>query len=219
MSDASRRDRDWDALAADVDADAAARAAVYEQLAATMTEPGDDLYAALDDDRFGAELRELVGRTALDVSVPELGTDDDYDTACARFNDLFHVGTGDGGPPVPPYETSYRDDVSWRDVNVDLARAYDYFGLEVDTETRDHHDHVRLELSFAGYLCRREAAVGDGAADARLDFHDRHLASFLDAMADRVASEPGAGVYEPLLSFAAAFADRDRADLAGRAEP
>lgn len=221
MSDAAPA-RDWDALADDLDEAAVARAAVYERLAATVSEPDRPVYESFADDRFAADLRELVGESGLDIAVPTMETDGDFETTCARYNDLFHVGhsaDSDTGAPVPPYESTYRDDASWNEVNVDLARAYDYFGLGVDTDSREHHDHVRLELDFAGYLCRREAAVGDGAARARLDFHDRHLAGFLEAMADRVAEQPSPGVYEPLLTFAAAFAAADRDELDRRCGP
>lgn len=221
MSDADPA-RNWDELAADLDEAAVARAAVYERLAATVSEPDRPVYESLANGGFAADLRALVAETGIDVDVPTIETDGDFETTCARYNDLFHVGhsaDSDTGAPVPPYESTYRDDASWNEVNVDLARAYDYFGLGVDTDVREHHDHVRLELDFAGYLCRLAAAVEDGAARARLDFHDRHLAGFLESVADRVAVQPRPGVYEPLLAFAAAFAAADRDELNRRCEP
>jgi DMSO reductase family type II enzyme chaperone len=221
---------DWDRLADEIDRDAAARAGVYAALAKAMDEPSEELAAAMASGGFAAGLRDLVAKTDLDVSVPAIETEDDHETLCARFNDLFRVGHArytdrtDGsleasGPPVPLYESSYREQVSWNDVNLDLARAYDYFGLEVDQSNRQHHDHARLELGFASYLCRREAAVDETAARARLDFHDRHLGVLATGMREAIEDEPGTDVYGPLLAFFEAFVDADVEDIAGRVEP
>jgi len=97
------------------------------------------------------------------VEAPALATDDDYETLAARYNDLFELGYSEytdrtdgsldsSGPPVPLYESKYRPDQSWNDVNLDLARAYDHYGLEIDQDRRDNHDALRYELEFAGYL-------------------------------------------------------------------
>lgn len=213
----------------DLDGDAAARGAVYALLARAFTEPDPDLHEALASGALDEECRGLVGRTALDVSVPDLTTDDDRERACARFNDLFVLGHAeyedrtDGsldaeGPTVSLYESAYRSEVSWNDVNLDLARVYDYFGVEVDTDRRENHDHLRLQLEFAGYLCRREAAVDEDAAHARLDFLDRHLAVVVEGVADALAEEPGTGVFGELAAFAEAFVAADTDDLADRVE-
>ena len=122
------------------------------------------------------------------------------------------------GPDVPLYESAYREEVSWNDVNLDLARAYEYFGLEVDTDDRDNHDHLRLQLEFAGYLCRREAAVDPEVAAARLDFHDRHLRVVTRGVVDALDEEPGTGFYGQLGTFLDRFTAADVADLADRRE-
>ena len=153
-----------DAIVESVDTETGARGAVYALAARAFAEADDDLYGALADGSFDEEFGALVSRTGLDVDAPDLVVDDDHDTLAARYNDLFVVGYSevidgtDGtidsqGPPVSLYESGYRSEVSWNDVNLDLARAYEYFGVEVDQEDRKHHDHVRLELEFAGYLC------------------------------------------------------------------
>ncbi|WP_459192030.1 molecular chaperone TorD family protein [Halosimplex sp. J119] len=213
----------------DADRDAAARGALYALAARAMTEPDDELYEALDSGALDRECRRLLDRTELDVAPPDLTTDDDRETVSARFNDLFVVGhteyvdRTDGtidaeGPTVSLYESSYRPDVSWNDVNLDLARAYDYFGVEVDTERRENHDHYRLELEFAGYLCRREAAVDPDAARARLDFLDRHLAVLAEGVADALDGEPGTGYYGELADFCRRLVAADTDDLADRVE-
>ncbi|WP_226013456.1 molecular chaperone TorD family protein [Halomicrobium salinisoli] len=231
---------------ASVDADAAARGALYALVARGMTDPDPELYDALASGALDDECRRLLDRTTLQIAPPDLTTDEDRETVSARFNDLFvvgHAADGDGangtvdadGPAVSLYESRYRSDASWNDVNLDLARAYDYFGLAVDEERREHHDHLRLELEFAGYLCRREAAVdadgaasgasrppaehpADGAARARLDFLDRHLVVLADGVADALAAEPGTGVFGELTDFCRRLVEADANDLADRLE-
>lgn len=236
MSDADSRAsapeghlKDPDAPPTDADRDAAARGALYALVARAMTEPDADLYDALESGALDRECRRLLDRTTLDVEPPDLTTDDDHETLCARYNDLFVIGhttvedRTDGtidstGPSVSLYESGYRPEASWNDVNLDLARAYDYFGVEVDTDQRENHDHLRLELEFAGYLCRREAAVDDGAARARLDFLDRHLAVLTEGVADALADEPGTSYYGELGAFCRRLVAADTEDLAARLE-
>jgi len=213
----------------DTDRDAAARGALYALVARGMTEPDEELYDALESGALDRECRRLLDRTALDVTPPDLTVDDDRETVCARFNDLFVLGhttvedRTDGtvdaeGPSVSLYESAYRPEASWNDVNLDLARAYDYFGVEVDTERRENHDHLRLELEFAGYLCRREAAVDPDAARARLDFLDRHLAVLSEGVAAALKDEPGTGVFGELADFCRRLVTADTGDLADRLE-
>jgi DMSO reductase family type II enzyme chaperone len=214
---------------ADADPGEAARGAVYALLARALAHPDDDLYAAVESGALDSECRALVERSGLDVAPPDLTSEDDRETLSARYNDLFVVGhtvyedRTDGtidaeGPPVSPYESAYRPDAAWTDVNLDLARVYDHFGVEIDTEERDHHDHARIELEFAGYLCRRAAAVDGDAALARLDFLDRHLGVLADGLAEAMAAEPGTGIYGELAAFAERFVAADTADLADRLE-
>ena len=222
-------DRDPEAPPTDADRDAAARGALYALVARAMTEPDEDLYAALESGALDRECRRLLAKTSLDVEPPDLTTDDDRETVCARFNDLFVIGhtsvedRTDGtidatGPDVSLYESAYRPEASWNDVNLDLARAYDYFGVEVDTDRRENHDHLRLELEFAGYLCRRAAAVEDGAARAHLDFLDRHLAVLTEGVAEALADEPGTGYYGELGAFCRRLVAADTDDLAAKLE-
>jgi DMSO reductase family type II enzyme chaperone len=214
-------------LADDIDTDAAARGTVYGLAARAFTEPDQELYDALASGDLADEFAELLDRTALDVDPPALGTDDDRDTVRARYNDLFVVGYSevidrtDGtiesqGPPVSLYESDYRPEVSWNDVNLDLARAYEYFGCQVDQDDRDNHDNLRIQLEFVGYLCRREAAVDPDVARARLDFHDRHLRVVVDGVASALAEEPGTGYYGTLADFLDRFSAADVEDLAER---
>jgi DMSO reductase family type II enzyme chaperone len=206
-----------------------ARGAVYGFLATAFEAPGERFHAVLRDGEADDRIGALLGRTGLDVDPPDLHTDDDYETLCARYNDLFVLGYSevldptDGtidsrGPPVPPYESSYRDEVSWTDVNLDLARAYEYFGVDVDTEERENHDYAPLILEFAGYLCRLEALGKDEVADARLDLLDRHVRPLVEGLAGALDDEPGTGVYGDVAALADRFTGAEVADLAARRE-
>ena len=216
-------------LAEDIDAQAGARAALYALSAKLFTDPGEDLYRDLASGDLDRTVQRLVDRSGLAVSPPDLTVDEDHETLSARFNDLFVVGYSevvdrtDGtmdnyGPPVSLYESDYRSEVSWNDVNLDLARAYEYFGCSVDQETRRNHDHLRLELEFMSYLCRREAAMEADTAQARLDFHDRHLRVVVSGVADALDAEPGTGLFGRLAEFLDRLTAADVEDLADRSD-
>jgi DMSO reductase family type II enzyme chaperone len=209
--------------------DAGARGGVYALAAQTFDQPSESFYRELETGRVDDQFAALVDRSGLDVGPPDVTVADDRETMAARFNDLFVVGYAevvdktDGtvdseGPPVSLYESDYRPEVSWNDVNMDLARAYDYFGCQVDQENRRNHDHFRLQLEFMGYLCRREAAVDPDVAAARLDFHDRHLRVITDGIAEALEAEPGTGIYGRLASFLDRFTAADVEELANRTE-
>ena len=213
----------------DLDVDAAARATLYRALAHAFRHPDEGFHEAAAEGTLEGELRECIDRTTLELSAPDCTTDDDYERLAARYNDIFELGYSeytdrtDGsldaeGPPVPLYESKYRPDRSWNDVNLDLARAYDYYGLEIDQDDRDNHDALAYELEFAAFLARREAAVDESAATARLDFHDRHLGHLAAGVADRLADEPGTGIYGRLGEFMEQFVRADRNNLAERLE-
>jgi DMSO reductase family type II enzyme chaperone len=202
---------------------------VYALAATLFDEPDEAVYDRLAAGHVDAACRELVDATELDVTPPDLTVEEPHDLLCARFNDLFTVGYAeytdrtDGsldtdGPPVSLYESAYRPEASWNDVNLDLARAYDYFGLEVDQSARDNHDFLPYLLEFAGYLARWEATGSDDAARARIDFHDRHLHVLADGLADRMAEEGGTGIYGELASFLDRFVAADQDALAARFE-
>lgn len=219
-----------------VDEATAARGNVYALAASAFVEPSQGIYERFADGSLDEATATLVDRSGLDVDPPDLAVEDDRETLAARYNDLFVVGYAevidgtDGtiesqGPPASLYESTYRSDVSWNDVNLDLARAYEHFGCEVGGDERRHHDHVRLELEFAGYLCRLAAADGDDPAGdgepanldrARLDFHDRHLSVLASGLRSALDEEPGTGVYGRLARFLDAFVAADVDDLAVR---
>jgi DMSO reductase family type II enzyme chaperone len=215
---------------AELDPDAAARGTAYALLASAFEHPDEDLYGALAGGDLREGLSDLCDRTPLAVSPDGIRTDDDYDTLCARYNDLFVIGYSeyedrtDGTlstdePPVPLYESAYRPEASWTDVNLDLARAYEYYGLRPAASDREHHDYLGLLLEFAGYLARREAVEdGPDAARARLDLLDRHLRILVEGIAERVEEEPNTGAYGRFARFLDEFTAADRAALADRLE-
>jgi DMSO reductase family type II enzyme chaperone len=217
----------FERLREQVEGEAGTRGAVYALAARTFQQPDEVLFRALDDGTVSDEFGRLLDRSGLGVAPPEFAIEDERELLAARYNDLFVVGYSevvdktDGtvdnfGPPVSLYESDYRPEVSWNDVNLDLARAYEHFGCRVDQDTRRNHDHVRLQLEFMGYLCRREAAVDDSVAAARLDFHDRHLRVVMGGIREALAAEPGTGPYGELAEFLDRFTAADVADLDDR---
>jgi DMSO reductase family type II enzyme chaperone len=220
-------DADLRTIADDVDTEAGARGAVYALAARVFDDPGEALYSALDEGRVHDQFAALVKQSGLDVESLDATVSDDRETLAARYNDLFVVGYSevvdptDGtiesqGPPVSLYESDYRPEVSWNDVNLDLARAYEYFGCQVDQDQRRNHDHIQLQLEFMGYLCRREATVDPDVAAARLDFHDRHLRVVCEGVAEALDEEPGTGLFGRLADFLDRFSAADVDDLAAR---
>jgi len=122
-----------------IDDETVARGSVYALAAAAFTEPSQGVYEHFADGSLDDAVATLVEQSGLDVEPPDLTVEDDRETLAARYNDLFVVGYSevidgtDGtvenqGPPVSLYESTYRSDVSWNDVNLDLARAYEHFG-------------------------------------------------------------------------------------------
>ncbi|WP_435365939.1 molecular chaperone TorD family protein [Haloarchaeobius sp. DYHT-AS-18] len=215
------------------DREAAARGALYGLCATLFREPSASVHERLASGEVTETGAELVAVSGLDIDPPDLGTDDDHDTLCARYNDLFTVGYAeyedrtDGsldsqGPPVSLYESRYRSEVSWNDVNLDLARAYEYFGVEVNQETRDNHDFLPYLLEFAGYLARQEAVAADDEgrdlARARLDFLDRHLRVTVPGVAESMAAQSGTGLYGVLADFCDRLSRADQQALAARFE-
>ena len=196
----------------EVDTTLASRATVYGLLVRLFDEPDERVHEAIDDGSLSTELATLVVRAGLEIDPPQLEADDDLPTLKARFNDIFEVGVPK--PPVPLYESSHRDDVSWHDLNLDLARAYDYYGLDVDDSNREDHDNLRLQLEFASYLARREAIGDSDARVARRDFLDRHLTVFTQQLRDAIESEPNTGVYGDFVEFLEAFVTAEHRELA-----
>lgn len=214
-----------DRSGAGYDHDAAARSALYTLLARAFDNPDEELHAAATDGSLAAEVKTYLDRSTLVIEPPALETDQPHEGLCATYNGLFTLGHAEytdrtdgsldsSGPPVPLYESKYRD-ASWEDVNADLARAYDHFGVRVSSEQRDHHDNVRLELEFAAYLARREAAGERGAGKARRDVLDRHLEPFATALADRLEEVDG-GFYAAVADLLARVVVGDLADLRAR---
>ena len=191
------------------DEESAIRGAIYGLLAGLFEEPDTETLAGLQSGDVGEQLADLVAMSELEVDVPDLVPEDDETLLKARFNDLFAVGYPE--PPVPRYESAYYSEGQWESINVDLSRAYDYFGVSVDQTEREHHDHLLLELEFAGYLSRL-AAVDDepSVRRARRDFLDRHLQGLAEGMDETIQEEVETGIYEDLVRFLAAFV---RADL------
>ena len=192
----------------------AAVGTVYNVLARLFEEPTAALFDALDEGTLQTELEAYLETAGFDeaVTVPDLSPEDDRDLLAARFNDIFVVGYPE--PPVPLYESAYYSESQWEGVNVDLARAYEFFGVSIDEEEREHHDHLVIELEFAGYLARL-AAIEDreDVRNARRDFLDRHLQEFAENLQSAIEDEPETGIYDDLVAFFLEFVEADRRGL------
>ncbi|WP_181687003.1 molecular chaperone TorD family protein [Halorhabdus salina] len=210
-----------------VEPDPAARGVLYQTLARAFEHPTEEFHAGLTDGRIETGLSDAITVTPLEVTVPALSLEEDSQQLSARYNRLFALGMAavtdrtDGsvekdGPAVSLYESSHREDATWETINVDLARAYEYYGLSVDTDERDHHDNLGLQLEFAGYLARREALGEDDAAAARRDFLDRHLTVFAESLRDSLAEPAVAGIYADLATILERVVSADHADLTDR---
>lgn len=198
-----------------VDERVAARGTVYGTIAGLFEEPEEDVFENLANGAMSDDLSLLVDQSGLEVEVPTLVPSDDYDLLCARFNDIFEIGYPD--PPVPLYESEYRENGNWDETNMDLARVYDFFGVSVDDSQREHHDHLQLELEFVGYLGRLAATTEDiGVRKARLDFLDRHLVPFLQGIESAIQEETNTGIYTDLVVFGTKFAAKDLSELESR---
>lgn len=211
-----------DAGSAGYDHDAVARSGLYALLARAFDNPDPEFHAAAADGSLTTEIDTYIEQSSLSVSASGIETTQTHEQLCGTYNGLFTIGHAeyvdrtDGsmeseGPPVPLYESKYRD-ASWEDINVDLARAFDHFGVSVDTEQRDHHDNIRLELEFAAYLARREGVGEAGAGRARRDLLDRHLQPFATALVDRLADVEGE-FYADLARLLVAVVERDLTHL------
>ena len=219
MSDVATR---HDAADDTYDRDAAARSALYALLARAFDNPDRELHAAAANGDLTGEVDAYLERSSISIERPDLETGRDYEELCGVYNRLFTLGHAeytdrtDGsldseGPPAPLYESKYRD-TDWNTINVDLARAYEHYGLSVSGDERDHHDNLRLELEFGAYLARREAAGEADAARARRDFLDRHLVPFATAL-ERQLEDFEAGFYADLTRLLERIVTSDRRDL------
>ena len=193
-----------------VDTESGARGAIYGLLAGLFEEPDRETYEALAAGEVGDQFDSWVDTAGFEaLEVPDLETTDEYDLLCARFNDIFAIGYPD--PPVPLYESAYATEGQWESINLDLARAYDYFGVSIDESEREHHDHLVVELEFVGYLARLAATEGrSDLKQARVDFLERHLVDLAEHLEEGIADEVETGIYEDLVAFLAAFVRADR---------
>ncbi len=207
----------------EIDKKAASKGGIYTLLSHCFPPPEQNFYESLKSGELEKEIKNLLETSGLEIDF-SFSLDDDYDILNARYNDLFIVSFSryknrtigeleTEGPTVPLYESSYREGSSWKEINLDLARAYDYFGLEMDDSYREHHDHIRLQLEFAGYLCRLESFGEKSARKARLDFLDRHLRVLTDNIYKNLKKEPGTGIYENFANLLDSFTKKDREDL------
>ena len=126
-----------------------------------------------------------------------------------------------GGAACLPYESVYvepgRQAAGW--VMALLEREYATAGLALSPVMNEPPDHVAVELEFMAFLCGQETEAWKmkAAEDAtralkrQAVFLGRHLGLWFPALAERVATTDGKGVYSLVTGTARAFITHDQA--------
>lgn len=180
---------------------ALARCAVYVALAMGFEPPGQGgVQSRLANPRGARELAAALAAAgtaagaveALATRRPEV---DDY-------RRLFgHTARGS----APPYGTEYGRDTLFQQPQrlADIAGFVAAFGMRLDETAHERVDHVRCQLEFLAFLCRKEAhamETGDGEAltevrKAQRLFLRDHLGRFAPALGERLRREDPEGFY------------------------
>lgn len=159
-------------------------------------------------------LRERIGigeaipyAAGLDALLAEV-VDAELDRLQAEYSGLFEVGSQ--GPPAP-----IREDLQTGQrggTREDVVRFYDFFGYRLGEKFAWQPDHLSVELEFMHFLCFREAR-GEGNALSfqlgQLDFTQRHLARWVPAFAETVATLAPGSLYARAMGAVARFVAGD----------
>lgn len=115
------------------------------------------------------------------------------------------------GPPkpaAPPWETMYAQpgqvgEIGFGRATVAMQGLLAEAGLALAGESNQYADHLGIELLYLSELCRRRAAVADGAdAEARLRaFAREHPGVWAPAFRDQVAAAAPDGYFAPLAAL------------------
>lgn len=193
-----------------------ARAAALRALARGFTYPDRGFQEELAQGKFRSETLtalEALGKSTsgVDPEAPLLealpGAEAQPDSLEGEYTYLFFRNV-----IVPPYETSYAPQQSFRRVRelADIASFYAAFGFKVSPERGELPDHVGAELEFLSLLYikeayareqgwRREARV---CAQAREKFLREHLGGWMPAFAKKLQEQARLPFY-PALALAA----------------
>ncbi|MBI2431747.1 MAG: molecular chaperone TorD family protein [Candidatus Hydrogenedentes bacterium] len=151
-----------------------------------------------------------------------------------EFMQLFKVP---GGRYVAPYESVFRDtrEIEGKQVcgllmgqaAIDVQKWYQLAALELAPGSRELPDHIALELSYVGHLCRKEQEfLACGNLDSlnrtwemQRDFLAGHLAVWIRPLRDTIWEKSEHGYFRALAEFLVDFVSKDLATLEGLLGP
>ncbi len=204
----------------DVSGGAELRSELYRTLAASFRFPSREFFEAVASGEFQAAFLRLLRAAPFQVPHLELtlhpfaGLDGDLDKLCSEYIRLFEVGNERSKPPCPLYGGEYA--VRPRlDVMEELVRFYGYFDLALSDSDRELPDHISVELEFLHYLAFRESHSLDSGGDyhslrrAQADFIERHPASWIPRMRERLEAHRAPAFFLGLVALTAAILNAD----------
>ncbi|MFH0794201.1 MAG: molecular chaperone TorD family protein [bacterium] len=170
--------------------EAAARWTFFHDL---LRPPGKEQWAWLREPRVQTAWALL----AAEVGLPEtLPLPICFEAFEQEYLNAFEVGAPEPLCPLIESHWNKRDPVP-RILHENIL-FYKQFGLELKSTSNETADHLRHQLGFLAYLCRREAdalaipesaATAEQFAAARHDFLTRHTAYWLPLAAARINRE------------------------------
>lgn len=207
------------------------RAALYHRIARLVLAPPDE--DAVSDLRRGA------GRAFLDLLAAAPGAG----TAVAAMRGVLEHGTarqaaarigaahallfdGAGGPEsVPPYRSVFSDPsgLLCREATAQMERLLRQHRLRLDPHVHEPADHLAIQLEAMAQLVLRSAEAvecgdlppdeTDPLLDEQASFAAAQLASWMPALAARIAGADPTGWHAGLAAALAAFVESDLAYL------
>jgi len=198
-----------------------ARSAVYELLSLAFLYPGEGRVTSLQEGVHGAVLAVsglgwIETETALRELSRALGSCSDD----ALENDYTRAFGHSVSSDCPRYEGEYgQSDVFQKSQALaDLNTFYKAFGVALNPDLRDRHDHVSVEMEFVRLLTLKEAYAqrnnhGDDKVslcrDAQHAFLERHLAPWVLIFARRLRKKAAKGVYVSLAYLLEKYMERE----------
>jgi DMSO reductase family type II enzyme chaperone len=157
--------------------------------------PGADQWGWLTSEPVAAFWKEL--SVALELEGCALELPESAERYEIEFIEAFEAGAPN--PPVPLIESHYNKRDPVPKILHENILFYQTFGLRLKASANETADHLRHQLEFVGYLYRLEASELAGAnrdeylaqiREARQEYAERHLLSWLPKAAERARPAP-----------------------------
>lgn len=157
--------------------------------------PGDEQWAWLASEPVAAFWKELVATLELRDCALELP--ESAERYEIEFIEAFEAGAP--SPPVPLIESHYNKRDPVPKILHENILFYQTFGLRLKASANETADHLRHQLEFVAYLYRLESSELAGAnrdeylaqiREARREYTERHLLSWLPKAAERARPAP-----------------------------